>query len=50
MASITARGFWAEAESLLIQAFLGEAIETVEHEGVREALIGQVEAWLKSRV
>jgi Fe-S cluster assembly protein SufD len=39
----------AEAESLLIQAFLGEAIETVEHEGVREALIGQVETWLKSR-
>jgi Fe-S cluster assembly protein SufD len=39
----------AEAESLLVQAFLGEAIETVEHEGVREALIGQVEGWLKAR-
>jgi Fe-S cluster assembly protein SufD len=39
----------AEAESLLVQAFLGEAIETVEHEGVREALIGTVEAWLRAR-
>ena len=39
----------AEAESLLIQAFLGEAIETVEHEGVRDALVGIVEAWLRTR-
>jgi Fe-S cluster assembly protein SufD len=38
-----------EAESLLVQAFLGEAIETVEHESVREALIGIVEKWLRAR-
>jgi Fe-S cluster assembly protein SufD len=38
-----------EAESLLIQAFLGEAIEGIEHAGLREALIDQVAAWLKGR-
>jgi len=40
----------AEAEALLIQAFLGEAIEGVEHAGLREALMDQVAAWLKARV
>jgi Fe-S cluster assembly protein SufD len=39
----------AEAESLLIQAFLGEAIEAVEDDAVREALIGEIEAWLAAR-
>jgi Fe-S cluster assembly protein SufD len=39
----------AEAEALLIQAFLGEAIEGVEHAGLREALMDQVVAWLKAR-
>jgi len=39
----------AEAEALLIQAFLGEAIEGVEHAGLREALTDQVAAWLKAR-
>jgi Fe-S cluster assembly protein SufD len=39
----------AEAESLLVQAFLGEAIELVECEKAREALVGIVEEWLKSR-
>ncbi|MGO4705162.1 Fe-S cluster assembly protein SufD [Microvirga sp. 2MCAF38] len=38
-----------EAESLLVQAFLGEAIETVENEGAREALVGIVESWLRAR-
>lgn len=37
------------AQSLLVQAFLGEAIETVTHEGAREALIGEIEAWLAAR-
>jgi len=37
------------AQSLLVQAFLGEAIETVTHEGAREALIGEIEAWLHAR-
>jgi len=39
----------AEAEALLIQAFLGEAVEGVEHAGLREALMDQVVAWLKAR-
>ncbi len=39
----------AEAESLLIQAFLGEAIEGIEHAGLREALMDSVVAWLKRR-
>jgi Fe-S cluster assembly protein SufD len=39
----------AEAESLLVQAFLGEAIEAVEHEGVREALVRVIEGWLQAR-
>ena len=39
----------AEAESLLIQAFLGEAVEGIEHAGLREALMEAVAAWLKAR-
>jgi len=39
----------AEAEALLIQAFLGEAVEGIEHAGLREALMEQVAAWLKER-
>ena len=37
------------AESLLVQAFIGEALESVTHEGARDALIGEVEGWLKAR-
>jgi Fe-S cluster assembly protein SufD len=39
----------AEAEAMLIQAFLGEAIEGIEHAGLREALIENVAAWLGAR-
>jgi Fe-S cluster assembly protein SufD len=39
----------AEAESLLIQAFLGEAVEGIEHAGLREALMESVAVWLKRR-
>jgi Fe-S cluster assembly protein SufD len=39
----------AEAEALLIQAFLGEAVEGIEHAGLREALMEAVVAWLKAR-
>jgi Fe-S cluster assembly protein SufD len=39
----------AQAEALLIQAFLGEAIEGIEHAGLREALMESVAAWLKAR-
>jgi Fe-S cluster assembly protein SufD len=38
-----------EAEALLIQAFVGDAIEGIEHAGLREALIEAVGAWLKAR-
>jgi Fe-S cluster assembly protein SufD len=38
-----------EAEALLIQAFVGDAIEGIEHAGLREALIESVDAWLKAR-
>jgi Fe-S cluster assembly protein SufD len=47
---LMARGISAaEAEALLIQAFLGEAIEGIEHAGLREALMESVSAWLKTR-
>jgi Fe-S cluster assembly protein SufD len=39
----------AQAEALLIQAFLGEAIEGIEHAGLREALMEAVAAWLRAR-
>jgi Fe-S cluster assembly protein SufD len=38
-----------EAEALLIQAFLGEAIEGIEDAGLREVLMESVAAWLKAR-
>jgi Fe-S cluster assembly protein SufD len=38
-----------EAQSLLIQSFVGEAIDTVDHEGMREVLGGLVETWLAGR-
>ena len=37
------------AESLLVQAFVGEAVEAVTHEGARDALIGAIEGWLAAR-
>ncbi|MBY0613214.1 MAG: Fe-S cluster assembly protein SufD [Beijerinckiaceae bacterium] len=39
----------AEAERLLIQAFVGEAIEFVSAEPLRDALNGHVDAWLSER-
>lgn len=39
----------AEAESMLILAFLGEAIDEIENAAVHDALIHRVEAWLKVR-
>ncbi len=38
-----------EAEALLIQAFVGEAVEGIEHAGLRDALMDHVVAWLKER-
>ena len=47
---LMARGIpQAEAEALLIRAFLGEAIEGIEHAGLREALMDAVAAWLEAR-
>ena len=39
----------SEAEALLVQAFVGEAIEGIEHAGLRDALMEQVVAWLRKR-
>ncbi len=38
-----------EAEALLVQAFVGEAIEGIEHAGLRDALMDSVVAWLRAR-
>jgi Fe-S cluster assembly protein SufD len=38
-----------DAEALLIEAFVGEAVEGIEHAGLRDALMEQVAAWLKAR-
>jgi Fe-S cluster assembly protein SufD len=38
-----------EAEALLIESFIAEAIEDIAHEGVREALLAQTHSWLKAR-
>jgi Fe-S cluster assembly protein SufD len=38
-----------DAETLLIQSFVGEAIETVAHEGVRDALMAATMHWLEGR-
>lgn len=47
---LRARGIpMKEAQSLLVQAFVGEAIETVEHDELRDALVERAEAWLKAR-
>ncbi len=47
---LRARGIPAkEAEALLIQAFVGEAVEGIEHAGLRDALMDQVVAWLEAR-
>jgi Fe-S cluster assembly protein SufD len=38
-----------EAESLLIQAFVGEAVEAIGHEGIKNALMTTVVTWLANR-
>ena len=38
-----------EAEALMVEAFIGEAVEAVENEAVREALMDIARAWLKAR-
>jgi Fe-S cluster assembly protein SufD len=47
---LKARGIPAkDAEGLLIQAFVGEAVEGIEHAGLRDALMEDVAAWLERR-
>jgi len=47
---LKARGIPAnEAEALLIESFVGEAIEAIEHAGAREALMAATHEWLKLR-
>ncbi len=47
---LKARGIPAkDAEALMIQAFVGEAIEGIEHAGLRDTLIDHVAEWLKNR-
>ena len=47
---LMARGIpQSEAEALLVQAFVGEALEGIEHAGLRDALMENVAAWLKAR-
>jgi Fe-S cluster assembly protein SufD len=38
-----------EAEALMIRAFIGEAVETLDNEALREALMGEAECWLAAR-
>ncbi|MEX0590702.1 MAG: Fe-S cluster assembly protein SufD [Xanthobacteraceae bacterium] len=38
-----------QAEALLIQAFFGEALEQIAHDGVRGALIARAAGWLTAR-
>jgi len=38
-----------EAEALMVEAFVGEAVEAVENESVREALMELARRWLKAR-
>jgi Fe-S cluster assembly protein SufD len=39
-----------DAEALMLQAFVGEALELVENETAREALAEAVEGWLRARM
>jgi Fe-S cluster assembly protein SufD len=38
-----------EAEALMVESFVGEPLETIAHEGIREALASRVRAWLAER-
>jgi Fe-S cluster assembly protein SufD len=45
-----ARGIPAkDAEALLIQAFVGEAVDPISHEGIREALMQATASWVQER-
>jgi Fe-S cluster assembly protein SufD len=47
---LMARGLPAdEAESLLVQAFVGEAVEAIEHAGVKDALMSAAQSWQREQ-
>ena len=39
----------SDARALLIQSFVGEALDKVEHDGIRAALAARADAWLAGR-
>lgn len=39
-----------DAEALLIESFVGEAVETITHEGIRDALMAATRSWLQARI
>jgi Fe-S cluster assembly protein SufD len=39
----------AQAEALLVEAFLDEVLDAITDEGIREALAGKVSAWMAAR-
>jgi Fe-S cluster assembly protein SufD len=39
-----------DAEALLIESFVGEAVETITHEGIRDVLMTAVRTWLQARI
>ena len=48
--SLMARGLpRKEAEALLVEAFVGEVIDTVSDDGLRETLAGMVSDWMRGR-
>jgi Fe-S cluster assembly protein SufD len=40
----------AEAEALLVEAFIGETLDPLANEGLREALAGMVADWMRGRM
>lgn len=46
---LRARGIPApQARAMLIQSFIGEALEKIEHEGIREAMMAKAVGWLQA--
>ncbi|MBX3553024.1 MAG: SufD family Fe-S cluster assembly protein, partial [Pseudolabrys sp.] len=38
-----------EAEALMVTAFVGEVVEQVAHEGLRDSLLAAADGWLQAR-
>jgi len=39
-----------EAKALLVTAFVGEALEAIENDAVREALAARIDVWLEANL